>query len=284
MTEAAARPLPRLEALYERAGGVPVPLPDAAREAYGGVLTFPESAGPHVFANFVSTLDGLVSYGIPGLASSTVISGRNAADRFVVGMLRAVADVVVSGSGTLRAEPKIDWTPRQVFPAGAEVFREIRRARGLPERIRVAILTSSGDVDLGHPVFRSEAVAPLIVTSRGGAERLSGRAGRVEVRVVGERELTTRDAIAAIAAASGARLVLSEAGPRLFGRMLEEGVVNELFLTLAPTLAGRAPDRPGVGLVDPLAFTPDHAPRARLISAKRSDDLLFLRYAMVHDL
>ena len=51
-------------------------MPPALREAYGGDLAFPAGERPHVYANFVSTLDGLVSYGIPGLASARSILPR----------------------------------------------------------------------------------------------------------------------------------------------------------------------------------------------------------------
>jgi len=273
-------PLPRLEALLDRSSGTAAPLPPALREAYAGDLRFPSGDRAHVFANFVSTIDGLVSFGLPGLASARHISRGHAGDRFVMGLLRASADVVVSGVGTLRVEDKVTWTPRQIFPPAADLYREVRRARGLPERTRVAIITASGDVDLSLPVFRSPDVEPMVVTSVAGAERLAARGtGDTRVHAVGEREPTMRQAIDAIAQETGARWILSEAGPTLFGKMLQERVVDELFLTLAPQLAGRSDDRRGIGLVDPTAFHPEKAPWARLVSAKRSDDFLLLRYA-----
>jgi riboflavin biosynthesis pyrimidine reductase len=273
--------LPTLETLFDRSDGDAVPLPAALSEAYGGELRFPGGRVPHVFANFVTTLDGLVSYGIAGAESARFISRGHPGDRLVMGILRAVADAVVSGSGTLRAEGRVTWTPQQIFPAAAELYRDVRRARGLPERTRVAILTASGDVDLGSAVFRSPDAEPVVVTSIAGAERLAARGtGALRVRAVGEREPTMREAIDAVAAETGARLILSEAGPSLFGKMLAEDVVDELFLTVAPHLAGRSTKRPGVALVDGTAFAPDRAPWGDLVSAKRSDDFLLLRYAI----
>ncbi|MDE3112245.1 MAG: dihydrofolate reductase family protein [Chloroflexota bacterium] len=270
-------PLPQLETLFERPHGSPVPLPGPLRDCYGGDLSFPE--GRLVFANFVSTIDGLVSFGLPGLAGAAVISKGNAGDRAVMGILRAAADVVVSGAGTLRAEPKVTWTPQQVYPQAAELFREMRRARGLPERTRVAIVSASGEIDLSLAVFRSPDVEPLIVTSVAGAERLAGRTGEVPLRAVGEREPSMRDVIDAVVHETGARLILSEAGPTLFGRMLEERVVDELFLTVSPHVAGRSEERRGTSLVEPTAFHPERAPWADLLSVKRSEDYLLLRYA-----
>jgi riboflavin biosynthesis pyrimidine reductase len=274
-------PLPRLETLFERAAGSPVPLPRALREAYGGDLAFAAGDGPRVFANFVTTLDGLASYGIRGMASARFISRGHPGDRFVMGLLRAAADAVVSGAGTLRAEGKVLWTPQQIFPPAAELYRELRRARGLPERVRVAVLTASGDVDMAHPVFRSADVDALVVTSVAGAERITATAASsARIVAVGERAPSMREAVDAIARETGARLILSEAGPQLFGKMLDEGVVDELFLTVAPHLAGRSKERPGIGLVDPTAFHPERAPWATLLGTKRSEDFLLLRYAL----
>lgn len=276
-----AASLPRLQTLVDSVAGRPLPLPAGLRDAYGGDLAFSFRPGAkaHVFANFVTTLDGLVSFGIPGATSARHISRGHPGDRMVMGILRAAADLVVSGAGTLRTEGKVTWAPQQICPAGAELFRELRRELSLPERTRVAILTASGDVDLSAAVFRSADVEPFILTSIAGAERLTAH-GTSDVRViaVGERP-TVRDAVDRIVETLGARRILSEAGPGLFGRMLEERVVDELFLTVAPQLAGRSTERPGIGLVDPVAFAPDSAPWAQLISAKRSGDFLLLRYA-----
>ncbi len=272
--------LPRVEALFDRSKGAAVPLPAVLREAYGGDLVFPATDRTHVFANFVSTLDGLVSYGMPGLASARQISRGHPGDRFVMGLLRAAADAVISGAGTLRVEQRVTWTPHQIFPPAADAYRELRQARGLPERTRVAIVSASGELDPSLPVFRSPDVEVLVVTSMAGAERIAARgAGDVRVHAVGERAPTMREAIDAVAKLTGARLILSEAGPRLFGLMLEERAVDELFLTLAPQLAGRSDERRGIGLVDPTAFHPEKAPWADLVSVRRSDDYLLLRYA-----
>lgn len=246
-------------------------------QAYGGDLRFP-SGRAHVFANFVSTVDGLVSYGLPGQATARVISRAHPGDRFVMGLLRAVADVVVSGAGTLRVESGSTWTPYQVFPAAASFFRELRQGMGLPESIRVAMLSSRGEIDLSLPVFRSPGVEPLILTTRAGAARLAA-ADPGSARVLAVEAPTMRGMLDALVAETGARLILSEVGPNLFGKMLDEGVVDELFLTVAPQLAGRSLDRPGVGLVEATAFAPERAPWGDLVSVKRSADYLLLRYA-----
>jgi riboflavin biosynthesis pyrimidine reductase len=69
-------------------------------------------------------------------------------------------------------------------------------------------------------------------------------------------------------------------GPTLFGQFLRERQVDELFLTLAPLVAGRARDNPRLSLVEQTAFAPEDAPRPRLLSLKVADDYLFARFAI----
>jgi len=76
---------------------------------------------PVVYSNFVSSLDGVVTLGSQPSAGS-IISGKYAADRFLMGLLRACADAVVIGAGTMRATPGHLWTPAHVFPELATEF------------------------------------------------------------------------------------------------------------------------------------------------------------------
>ncbi|HTY59728.1 MAG TPA: hypothetical protein VMF59_12975, partial [Bacteroidota bacterium] len=69
-----------------------------------------------MIANFVSTLDGVVALGIPGVADGDAISGANDHDSMVMGLLRAASDAVIVGAGTVRQSPLHIWTPKFVFP------------------------------------------------------------------------------------------------------------------------------------------------------------------------
>ena len=123
-----------LRVLDEQAGLPELELPADLQRIYGGGLGFD---GPRVFANFVETIDGVVA--MPDIErSNAIVSGESEADRFVMGLLRAVADVVVVGSGTMLAAPKGTWRADKVFPAAADAFAELRRtsARAFPARAR----------------------------------------------------------------------------------------------------------------------------------------------------
>ena len=112
-------------------------LPQKLRELYDGDLHFRTSpaARPYVIANFVSTLDGVVSYEIKGKSSGSTISGSDPADRFIMGLLRASADAIVVGAGTLRdVSAKSLWTPEYVYPDAKHLYAEYRvSAQNKPE-------------------------------------------------------------------------------------------------------------------------------------------------------
>src|SRR5256714_8668279 len=100
-------------------------LPAQLAELYDGGLSIPEGS---VYANFVSSIDGIVALEGGTAPSGGIISGRNEADRFVMGLLRAFADAVLVGAGTVRAEGgRALWTPEYVFPAAADGFRALRQ-------------------------------------------------------------------------------------------------------------------------------------------------------------
>ena len=106
-----------------------VVLPEGLRSRYDGNLSFPSApeTRPYCVANFVSTLDGVVSFNIPGQSEGAQISKSNEEDRFIMGLLRASADAVVVGSGTLHAVgPQGSWLPESVYPAAKDLYQKYR--------------------------------------------------------------------------------------------------------------------------------------------------------------
>src|SRR5215469_9846426 len=104
-------------------------LPDGLQARYDGNLSFPPAPEerPYFIANFVSTLDGVVSFNLPGQSEGAQISDSNEEDRFNMGLMRASADAVVVGSGTLQAAgPQGSWLPESVYPAAKDLYRNYR--------------------------------------------------------------------------------------------------------------------------------------------------------------
>ena len=260
------------EVLHE-APGHDLELPGTLRAVYGGDLALPERC---LYANFVATVDGVVA--IPALpGSNRAISGGSEADRFVMGTLRAAADLVLIGSGTLRASPTGRWRPETVYPAAADGFADLRRSLGYDESPRVAILTASGAILHDHPVLGDGAI---VLTTEHGAAHLGGRLpDEAEIAVLpGETEVDVRAAVALLRE-RGHRRILSEAGPHVFGSLVEADLVDELFLTVSPLLAGRGRGE-AYGLVEGAALLPERTEQARLRSVRLHGAHLFLHYGL----
>ncbi len=73
-------------------------------------------------------------------------------------------------------------------------------------------------------------------------------------------------------------LLLHEGGPKLFGPFLTAGLVDQLFLTIAPQIGGRSAEDERPGVAAGVRFVPDTAPWLALISAKQQGSHLYLRY------
>lgn len=275
--------LPPLETCLDLAVGEPVPLPSELATVYGS-LCFDRPAGrPLVISNFVTTLDGVVSLNAPGQSGGGEISGNNEHDRFVMGILRAVADAVVVGAGTLRAVPHHLWTAEYIYAPLADAYRALRAALGKIAPPLNVVVSASGVVDLDRPVFGSGQVPALIVTTPPGARRLSDRplppSVRVQIPDAGER-ISARAILAAIGEVQPSSLILVEGGPRLLADFLAERCLDELFLTLAPQIAGRDDETQRPGLVVGRSFAPGQPIWGQLVSLKRAGSHLFLRYGL----
>jgi len=245
------------------AGDLPAPL----AALYGGGLALPADA---VYANFIASLDGVAAFAAPRGAGSTLRGGANA-DRFVMGLLRFLADAVLIGAGTLRADRGHLWSAAYIDRERAAVYRAL--GRGEP---RLVAVTASGDLDPGERALQAGA---LVLTSERGAARLRGRLpAACTLLALGSGMLSAPTILAAIRA-EGHRRVLTEGGPTLLGRLAAERALDELFLTVSPVLAGRRSGDGRLGVLEGVEFLPADGRWARLRSVRASGSHLFLRYA-----
>jgi len=265
-----------------------VVLPEGLRARYDGDLSFPSApqVRPYCIANFVSTLDGVVSFNLPGQSEGAQISKSNEEDRFIMGLLRASADAVLVGSGTLQAVgPQGTWLPESVYQPAKDLYRKYRtEVLRKPEYPLVVIVTGTGGLDLASAVFHTPRTSVLILTTEQGKQRLSrsgsGALASVEVKALptAEKGISPSAILTLLRQEVGVELLLHEAGPTLFGEFLAGGFMDELFLTVAPQIAGRVAMHPRPGLVANVEFSPTTAPWWKLLSTKSAADYLFLRY------
>jgi riboflavin biosynthesis pyrimidine reductase len=198
-----------------------------ALQALGDLYAYPDPLPPrgYVRANMITTLDGSAR---DAAGSSRGISGP--ADQAVLGVLRALADVVVVGARTARAE---DYRPLPARPA----FAERRAAAGQAPAAPVAVVTASGDLDPGSPLWAPGAASLVITCKAAPLARLRALAGDERVVLAGEDRVDPVRAVAALAD-RGLRRVLVEGGPTLLGAVAAAGVLDELCLTWSPLVVG----------------------------------------------
>jgi riboflavin biosynthesis pyrimidine reductase len=189
-----------------------------------------DRATPWLRVNFIESIDG-----------SATLRGRSGglgqpADKAVFDILRGVADVVLVGAGTVRAEGYGALTVGDEFVGW-------RRERGLPDHPAMAIVSGRLNLDPESDLFAKAPSRPLVFTVASAPPDARARlepvatvieAGQNSVDpAVMRRELVSR----------GLGHVLCEGGPLLFGELIAADLVDELCLTLSPLLEGGAGPR-----------------------------------------
>jgi riboflavin biosynthesis pyrimidine reductase len=258
-----------IERLFERDGLPRFALPEALATIHGGDFGV---ARPVLYANFVSSADGVVA--LPGVGESGgVVSGNSEPDKFVMGLLRAVADAVLIGAGTFRAGAGDRWHPETAFPLARDAFAELRGRLGLRPQPLLVVVTASGAIDLAQPAL---ADCLLVTTARGEA-RLRGKLPSGARVVVLDAQHFGGRSLLDLLRAEGLQSILSEGGPSLVGQLVEEGLLDELFLTTSPRLFGRRREDGRKSLIEGV----DLGGRSlELLSVRRHGSHLFLRYAL----
>lgn len=213
---------------------------------------------PCVRVNFVSSVDGAATRD----SLSGGLSGD--ADKRLFELLRRVCDVVLVAAGTVRNE---GYTAMRVDEASV-AWRE---AHGRSAHPVFAIVSRGLSLDPDSPIFTDAPVPPILITTESAAREHGPRfAGLAEVIAAGEEQVEGARAIAALRDRRLTR-VLSEGGPTFFGELIAAGAVDELCLTLEPSLEAGDARRIATGQAAPLDM--------RLARVLRSGSTLLLRYA-----
>ena len=211
-------------------------------------------------ANMVASADGRAAVG--GKASG--IGG--AVDRIVMRNLRAQVDAVMVGAGTLRAE---------------------RLSLGLDETARgpqplAVVLTGSGDLPMQANLVPQEGQDVLVICTEAIADTFEGRpydeAEVLRVPRTPDGYPDLEQALRTLRRERGVGRLLVEGGPRLIGALIARGLLNELFLTVAPKLLGGGASASDTRtIIDGNLPTPEPL---RLVSVHLCGGEIFLRYAL----
>lgn len=189
-------------------------------------------------------------------------------DREVMRRVRAPFDALMYGAGTLRVE--------NVNPRVPPEIEKARQAKGLaPQPLRV-VVSASGGVPLENRFFQLPGAEPVVFTTSRANEASVQQLKKVAlVFVVGDQHLDLRQAMLVLTRELGVRTLLVEGGPSLNYSLFKEGLVDEMFVTLAPKVVGGQRTRT---IVEGPEFSLDEIAVLELISVYRSESELFLRY------
>ena len=213
------------------AGGPPG---DAGTGHLAELYAYPAASSPAgrpwVRANMVASVDGAASVN----GRSGGLSGR--ADRQIFGLLRSLADVILVGAGTARAEHYGPARPAAILP-------ELRAGRTATPPI--AVISGRLDLDPGLELLTAappEARTIVITSEQAPQRQRAAVAEHADLLVAGTEHVDLKTALVGLAD-RGYRRVLTEGGPHLLGQLAAGGHLDELCLTVSPLLAGPGPGR-----------------------------------------
>jgi riboflavin biosynthesis pyrimidine reductase len=259
----AAAQAPEIESVAPGAGPAASAVTALARlYAYPPVAA---RATPWVRANMVESVDGAAS--LDGRSGG--LSGD--ADRLVFSVLRSLADVILVGAGTARAEKYRPVSQSRIWP--------VLREGSLPAP-PIAVVTRELDLDLDGPLFAGSDGQPrtIVLTTRAApAARRAAAQARADVIPAGRDSVTPAAAVAALAA-RGYRKILVEGGPNLLGQITEAGLLDELCVTFSPMLEGGRAGRILAAPASSSAAGPSGEPGLALAHVLEDGGSLLCRY------
>ena len=259
-----------------------------------GQLGFPVPAPerPWVYSNFVQSLDGIVSLLGRNFAGGDI--SQSAEDRWLMDLLRAHADAVLTGATTLLDERNARGADSRgiVFRVVDPEVQDLREKLGLAQE-RNLIVTGHGNIpwrDL--KLFDGGQVEPGIVTTELGAKNLGALPAHVLLVIAGEGPLIDWPlAMRKLHREFDIKRVLCEGGPTLYGALARADLIDEKFVTVSPVETGqivpeeqeRLANETGPALLRPTTFggpgfTKEKATWWRWMSARKIGDHEFNRY------
>jgi 5-amino-6-(5-phosphoribosylamino)uracil reductase len=241
-------------------------LPESDRVDVGSLLAGLDLAGaarpgrPYIVANFIASADGRATFrGKSGALGDP-------ADRVLFHGLREQVDAVFAGTRTLMIERygRIIRDPEA---------RRRREQEGRTAEPLAVVVTRSGEVPFDIPLF-AEPEARVALFCRMPVD-ISEAAAQIDLVELDPGELTMTTVMRHLRSDFGIRALLCEGGPTVFGSLLDERLIDELFLTLAPKLVGGGPSPTISSGTELMELQP-----MRVVWALEHDSSLYLRYRL----
>jgi len=221
---------------------------------------------PFVYINMAMTADGKITSAAREYPRFTSDRDRKTMDR-----LRAEADAIVVGAGTMRADnPRLDVRDPEM--------QAYRKSLGRPAGLVRVLVTASATIPASSRFFEDEPGGARIVATVESADpaRIAAIGERAEVWTLG-RETVDLAALLERLAERGVQRVLAEGGGELNWCLVREDLVDEIYVTVAPTLLG---GRDAPTLLEGEGFRMGLRRRMRLLDLHREDDEIYCRYAL----
>jgi 2,5-diamino-6-(ribosylamino)-4(3H)-pyrimidinone 5'-phosphate reductase len=222
---------------------------------------------PFVYINMATTVDGKITSAAreyPRFASEH--------DRRNMDILRARADAILVGAGTIRAD-------NPSLLVRDDGLRQYRRSLGKPQGPMKVLVTAGASIDTDYRFFKEEdGGARLIATvEEASEENLAAFEGKAEVLKIGSGAVDLPGLLAELKR-RGVDKLLAEGGGETNWRLIDDDLVDELFITVAPSLLG---GRDAPTAVEGDGFTMERQIRMRLLEMRREEDEIFCRYEVI---
>ena len=218
------------------------------------------SERPWLRANMIASADGAAT--LAGRAGGL----GNPTDQRLLGLLRALSDVVIAGSGTVITE---GYGPARV----RDEYRAVRAEAGQPPAPVMAVVSNQLRLDFSSRYFTDERQRPIVITCEAAPPDRMQAAHQVADVIVAGAKVVEPPLLVEALAERGYRRLLCEGGPTFLGDVAANGALDELCLTVSPMLVGGPSRRV---LDGPVIDPPSRLDLTQLLID--DDQLLYARY------
>ena len=255
-------------------------LPPEFRHLYPGDWQIPEIKGrPYIYTDFAISRDGRITYHEEGYSGGSDVTQSDTHDWWFMSFLRTRADAIINGVRTVTLDTGTLWNAEDLYPADSAAFAELRQMEGYSKTPVLVILTHDGRLNYEAASLQREDFHVVIATTTAGAAYAAqfDCPAQVDIHNLGEEMVDLPRAVDMLYSDYGVRHLLSEGGSTVQAGLLDEGLIDEEFVTWCPAFVGRSAEKFRPSYTEGVAWHPTTAPYSKPITLHRAGDLLYLR-------